>query len=612
MKKLKIAIVLTVIALSVEAQNVKQDTVSLNRVLTLEKEYNPVLRDVSKINQLPDLKEPESPKSKVEFSDYTIPYTLAPYLRPTKPDSYLTELIKFRKKGYLNIGLSSLLDVNGDAGYQLVNTGKDFLSIYASHNSSRSNVTYLENSKSQEMKIGDTYGGLNFCHQFEKVNFNAGAKYTFSSYNYYGMTILPPSNSSIPQTDEEQEPANIDKNKEQENNLFIAHAGVASRFEDGLSFKVNACYSYYQQKYGYATDIEGRNENRFVSDLDFHAHSSSMTSVGIAGGVKSYRYNVHAVPLYGSILTDTVNKRMGIYHYVTLSGNPYIYFEDTNWNLRLGVSGSWQLGGLNTFVIAPDVRFVWNPDKALSFYLLAGGGISDNSNYNSFYENRYLDPSYRLHDSNSPLDILSGFDVTVAPTFNIGLFAGYKLVNNEHFYIAAPNLYDTVSNRMLLSGQRVLPVYAKAQAIKAGGYIRYAYQDIWDVRLKATYYHWNIKNAPYELNFDLYKDIREWTAWNKPQFETELNIVWQVPVLPLHIDLSYRAELGRKAFIDTPEYQSIKMKDIHDLSVRGIYSINPTFSVYAAVNNFLYQKYDFWIGYPAQSFNIAGGISIKF
>jgi hypothetical protein len=589
------------------AQNTKQDSLNLIRELTLEREYNPILEDASKINQLPEIKEPEVPKSKVEFSNYTIPLNIPPYLHTINSSDYLTELLTSKERGYLNLGLSSILNINGDFGYQLLNTNTDYLSLHASNRFSNSNVSYLQGGKKQQMKLNDNYGGFNFRHDFEKARFNADAKYTYSAYNYYGKAIPPISNASSPRDRDIS-----GKTRNQANNMLEVHAGILSKEQSDLYFKINATYTFFQQKYGYLATLKGRRENRFLTDIDLHTYFNSTAGIGFAAYMKNYIYNVPPPPASSNnseFLLDNFKKYAGNYDYTTFSFNPYFTFEGDNWNSRLGASANIQIGGIKKFIIAPDIHFNWKPTDKSLLYLLLTGGIKDNSNYASYYENRYVDPFFRLYDSKSPLDAVWGVKFSVISNLSIDLFTGYKFVNDEHFYIT--NFAPTdLSENIILCRQRLVPQYMKAQTFKLGGIFKYVYQDIFDLSLKLTYYKWNVEKLSDNINdYDYYSDFKS-IAWNKSRFETDLNLDFQIPVIPLQLDLLYHGEFGRKALL--PYNVITDMKDIHDLSFKGTYSIGKTFSVYMAMNNLLFQKYDFWYGYPAQNFNLMGGIGVKF
>ena len=568
-------------------QSAKQDSTDIHKELTLEKEYAPSINDAFKINQLPEIKEPEAPKSKVEFSNYTIPHSISPYLSILNPNSYFTDLATSKQKGYLSVGVSSLLDINGDFGYQILNNDNDYLNIYASHRSSNNKVTYLQEDIKQKMKINDNLGGINYSHNFEKIKFVADAQYLYSTFNYYGYHVTGYN-------------PGFDMDRNQGNNMLQAHLGATSIYDEPVSYKINLAYTLFNQKYGY-DKRRGRTENRIMIDTELLTNLNSTTKIGIKGHIKNYNYNLPEdyFPL-GEDSYMSSNKS-----YATISAIPYIAFEGDNWNAKTGLSVNAQVGGMKKFLIAPDMHFNWYPMDKLQLYLVATGGIKDNSSYDMYYENRYIAPFYRIRDSRTPLDATLGTKFALLPNVGIELFTGYKITNDEHLYIyKAPSL-GYFSD--IIMGQFIAPQYVKAQTFKLGGAVQYSYQDIFDLGLKLTYYKCTTKKSKEDANNPLFgKSL----AWNKPGFVSDLNMGFKVPDVPLRFDLIYHLEVGRKHF--EPSTDGKNMKDIHDLSGKGTYSINDTFSVYVAANNLLFQKYDFWYGYPAQGFNVMGGLNIKF
>ncbi len=61
-----------------------------------------------------------------------------------------------------------------------------------------------------------------------------------------------------------------------------------------------------------------------------------------------------------------------------------------------------------------------------------------------------------------------------------------------------------------------------------------------------------------------------------------------------------------------PMYKSNNLDTAFDLNVKGNYQITSKFSVFAQLNNFGFQKYQQWFGYPVQSFNFLAGVSYSF
>ena len=55
-----------------------------------------------------------------------------------------------------------------------------------------------------------------------------------------------------------------------------------------------------------------------------------------------------------------------------------------------------------------------------------------------------------------------------------------------------------------------------------------------------------------------------------------------------------------------------KLNPVFDINLRGNYEITTKLAAFGQVNNFGMQKYERWLGYPAQTFNFLAGISYSF
>jgi outer membrane cobalamin receptor len=60
------------------------------------------------------------------------------------------------------------------------------------------------------------------------------------------------------------------------------------------------------------------------------------------------------------------------------------------------------------------------------------------------------------------------------------------------------------------------------------------------------------------------------------------------------------------------QMESYNLSTVFDLNFNATYKITNQFSVFAQLNNFGFQQYQRWLGYPVQSFNILGGLSYAF
>ena len=120
-------------------------------------------------------------------------------------------------------------------------------------------------------------------------------------------------------------------------------------------------------------------------------------------------------------------------------------------------------------------------------------------------------------------------------------------------------------------------------------------------------------------------------AWNLPDWDAKFSIGYQASdQLSFTTDLFFTGQ--RQALImgipgDTDprpltnselllheklEKESYPLSVVFDLNFNATYKITNRFSVFARLNNFGFQQYQRWLGYPVQSFNVLGGISYSF
>jgi len=553
MKRIYIALIFTIAFLSLQAQSGNSN---YQREVTVEKEYTPTLLDADKLNEVPEVKSPEVPKTVAEYSNYTLDTPVVPNYQAIKAPAYFSDFATSKKRGYLDLGLGTFFNLDGDAGYQILRSEQTQWNVFASHRSSNGKVTYLQKSKylpnykSTTMKFNDNLLGSDFTTQLEKLKLSADMQYVYSGFNDYGFLVS--SNKSM---------------QDQENQRFKVHAGMESLKNDKLTFKANLAYTLFTHKR--PIEWPTGKENRVMADVDVFTKW-----FGVALASKTYQYQMPNTSLVPSLYYGYVD-------YNTLSLKPYVQWDGAMWDAKLGVILDWQTGGIKDFLLAPNVRFNWRPADNFLLSITATGGIQDNSNYNTHLENRYINPNYRVNDSKTLYDATLGLSFSPITNLNVSLFGGYAGMQDEHFYTLLP----------------MLPEYDDATLLKLGGKVQYDYQGFWDFKVDLQYNRWEVTDLP--------------AAWHKPALLGNVNFGINIPNLPLRCDLNYHLEAGRKAW-SVLSSKKHTIEDIHDLSLRANYTLNSTVSFFAKANNLLFQKYDIYYGYPAQNFNIIVGAGIKF
>jgi hypothetical protein len=94
------------------AKTAKKDS-TLNRVVIVEKEYNPDIMDASKVNVLPKVQEPSVSKKKIEYNTSVLPFSA--FSDVMKPVTSNLDQEK-AKRGYARLGYGN----NGNVDAKLI------------------------------------------------------------------------------------------------------------------------------------------------------------------------------------------------------------------------------------------------------------------------------------------------------------------------------------------------------------------------------------------------------------------------------------------------------------------------------------------------------------
>ncbi len=581
--------------LSIPVVTIAQEDQSVSRELTLEREYDPSVQDANKVNTLPAVKEPEVRKMPIDYSTFTVPTEPQREIGLLPSGSIMTDIAYNKRRGYLNFGIGTLLNINGDAGYHILSTEKDQLNIFYSHRSTNGNIKFLQDNvdAKTKAKLNNNLGGLNYRHVFDKAAFKIGANYGRSSFNYYGLpSYLSSLQTSTPGLfGENGETPVLDKDTNQVNQTIKAYVGVESVPDAPVGYLFDLSYTNFGQKYADMVDKDGVTEHTVSALFDLNAAFAGNQKVGL--GVKA-DYFTYKVP---DILISDVRAEISDNHFLgTLS--PYYKVEGENWNIKLGVNASFITKEDKKFIASPDIEADVTVGSKTVLYLTAGGGPEMNSYSELLRRNRYLTLYGTPPTSRTWLDALVGVKSGIASGFWFDIFAGYKITDDDCFFLPflAGNEFDNTSTTISLDVKRFL----------AGINLKYAYQKLFEINLKGVYNNWNIDD---DSGWDG-GSTPDYKAYGRPEMEITAGIKVD-PIENLSLNLDYYLATGRYTML-MGNWEPLKMKNINELNVTGSYTFNDTFGVYVKVNNLLFQKYEMLYGYPLQGFNIMGGININF
>ncbi|MDO4754970.1 MAG: TonB-dependent receptor [Parabacteroides sp.] len=565
-------------SMSIHAQEVKEEKKQeLNREMTLEREYDPTVQDANKVNTLPVIKQPEAKKMSIDYATYTVPTDPEKEISLLPSGNIMTDIQHNKRRGYLNFGAGTSLNLNGDAGYHILNTEKDKLNLWFSHRSTNGKVQYIDSDLEKvKAKLNDNMGGLNFEHEFEKVILDMGIKYGYSAFNYYGLPLTNPT-LSTPIADQL---TTYDRETNQANQTIQANIGIESKEGSPIGYLLDLGYTNFSQKYAFASNIDGPTEQTFDVKFDLNARFGGEQRIGIGGYVEYFNYSL-------PLLNGT--EFMEYKNHAEVALSPYYKVHGDNWKVRLGANVMFSTGEESKFMASPNIAADVKVGEKTELYLNAGGKMYSNSLYCLSRINRYASSLYELAPSLNYLDGKVGIRSGVAPGFWFDIFGGYQVTNNELFFVPS---YSTDMNAF--SYQSVLQ--ANAKKAFGGVQLKYSYQQFLDFNLKGVYNAWSVS------------DIEE--AFGKPKMEINAGITVH-PIQKLTASLDYYLATGRKTYLGTTKGVQ-DMKNINELNLTGTYTFNETLGAYLKINNILCQKYELYSGYPMQSFSAMIGVNFNF
>jgi len=557
------------------AKTAKKDS-TLNRVVIVEKEYNPDIMDASKVNVLPKVQEPSVSKKKIEYNTSVLPFSA--FSDVMKPVTSNLDQEK-AKRGYARLGYGNNGNVDAKVNYLFNLSKRDQLGASASLDGMNGilklpeifETTYL--NRNWKSRYYRTTLDVDYQHQFDKLTFDAALNLGADNFNYHPFMDAA----------DVLYPIATDK---QHHSKWSLHAGLAS-FDKSLPLQFKAETDFLSFKQSYPNEL---GESIWRTKGDVFGAISADQRVGIKAEM------------------DNVFYQKGTFKdYTSLQMNPYYTFSDDLWKLRVGAHVDFSSGKGKTLQVAPDLEAQYLFSKSYVAYMKIGGGRE----LNDFRRLESLNPYTffeQLDDSYNQLDASLGLKANVGNGFWFDVFTGYSMVTDD---LCFDNVIWNLFN--------VAKPYTETVDTKhfyIGSNLKYNYRGIADLSLKGTYYSWKDSEAAWMLmkpKFDLQlnadvKVMPELTINAGYKYTSRNNVISQFVTMPA-LSLSGQLTTGTLPVVIGTRH---KLDPVSDLSLGATYNLQKGISVFARINNLLNQQYQYYYSYPAQGINFLGGVSFQF
>ena len=588
-------IAITTLLISSTASFAQDD--ELNRSVTVERDFQPVIQAAGKVSTHPAVVETTIEPAPIEYSEFTADVTPGTTFNPL-----LSQPTRFEAgreyHGYIR-GALGHPNTLFDFGYKLNDGKNSILDVYAHHKGQWDLAT-----------LSKTTLGLNFTHTFSNCDLyfgvNGGNIYYHKYGHFYNYSLVSPdmwekNNVAYPK------PYTFgDKDK---TTLWTAEAylGVKANAKNEVQYRVQTGYMIFTKAHAVA-----EHQIRTLADFDWHRDEHHV-------GANLYVQNnflqlndVLGIPdsLYGN------RHNFRIEPYYAYEGRRLRIHVGMNIDLNLG-RGHQHLSNVENLSFAPSPHINLEAQIAkqwLTIYADVTGNQGLGTLQHYMEENRYsFIHAGIIHPCAAyvPVDAELGFHIRPYRDLLFEIHGGYAYMMDEDYWIATA---DTVSLLAPLNIKRPLGDFihrhADYQRGKIGGQMNYHYRDIVRINLEGDYYIWKGDTTVYDRpNWELGLRIdgridEHWSLYSDNHFAGSRVILATdgehtlKPTIDLNLGLQYEMLVGKKA----------KVKEGTTLRPEQ----KPNLILFAQLNNWLHRKNDIYYGYRSQGINCLLGVTYRF
>ena len=586
-------ILLLIFIVSAITATAQRDT-SLTREVEVTKAFRPTISDVHKINEMPKIDETEHQQPKFDYNIYSQPILNTFSVTPLKAATISKTEKKQTGYGLIRAGVGNYNKPYGEFFFNNVNSKKSIFGIHAKHISSHGKLT-LEGGDKVDAPYSKNEAEVYYKHSLRSSILSVDVDFKHDGFNYYGYPLNPIPDILL----EENQSITYQGTKQAftKGGLNVNLKNITAEMDDP-AFNFNFKYHYF------GTKTEQR-EHFGEFDMDFQKPLDTGTLLTDAGVTFLYADNII------NRVTNTIGKRTQTQFFV----KPAWYYEGKTVNVTVGLN-AWFIMDNDMDAVAkitPNIRVNYMPVKDV-FKLYAGiDGNYINNHYSKIaYENPFVNPMHDVKNSFEKIHFYAGIDGKFSKKTNFKISVDYSLIDDKPLYYLSEYIYleQPIGSNPFIVNNAFDILYDDINLLKFNLEIFHVSSERLNLLLTGNYYVYNLDEQS--------------EAWNMPDWDATFSLDYKITE-QLSVGTDIYLIGGRKALIvessrfsglfsanNAPKYKTNNLDTAFDLNVNANYQITQKFSVFGQLNNFGFQKYQRWFGYPVQSFNALVGVSYVF
>ena len=595
-----------------------QSDSALNRSVTVERDFQPIIQAAGKVSTKPAVVETNIEPTPIEYSHYTAS------VQPTATfNPLLSQPTRFEPtapyKGYVRGAVGHPNTLFG-FGYHLDDGKNSILDVHAGHHAEWGTAT-LSKSKL----------GLNFKHTFSTCDLYFGVEGGNIYYNKYGhwydYTTFYTTNRDFGGWEKNEvayakKVPTIDRDL---TSLWTAEAfvGVRSNPKQDIQYKVQTGYMLFS-KPGAVSEHQIRTHGSV--DWSSEAHHVG-ANIYVQNNFRQLR-NALAEAIPDSLYHNIHNFRIEPYY--VYEGKRVRVHVGVNLDLNLG-HGQNELSGVENLSFAPSPHINLEAQIAkqwLTIYADIEGSHGFGTLQDYMEENRYrlihqgiIEPHAASY---TPVDAELGFHIRPYRDLLFEIHGGYAYMIHQDVWVAnadsASIAIGGVNKKMVGAGDFTY-FHTNYQRGKVGGQINYHLRDILRINVNGDYYFWSGDTTVYDRpNWELAVRIdgridKHWSVYSDNKFvggrkalvyngatDTYTEHMLR-PILDCNLGVEYNMWVGSKG-------ERLKVKGEKDQILRP--EPKPNLTLFLQLNNWLHHKNELFYGYRSQGINFLLGATYRF
>ncbi|MGI4022309.1 MAG: hypothetical protein ACRYFA_12450 [Janthinobacterium lividum] len=525
---------------------------NLNEEIVVTSTYKPVLADAVKIRRNPNLDDKQDFKPSFSYTnllDKRLGNNTG--IQPLEAMHIPKTADDTLYNNYAKAGIGNLSTTFGEV---YINNGRDeALQVggYAKHFGQEGSLPQQKSSRQEIGIFGKSVGANN--------SVSGRINYTRRNNYFYGFDQDNPPTSLIP--------------GKQHFNTIEGEAEIAKNFKDA------------ENDFVYAVKVSGYTFNNAYKAKE----NNILVDVSINQTIKQFYAGLNASLDAGSTKDSAYNVSNNI-----LRANPYVKLQGENYKIDVGVNLVSEFGSKSSLRLFPAAKLEYQViPKYVRIFGELRGDIDKTLLRNLSETNPFLDQNIDIRNSINRLTISAGLKGTIVA----GL--GFKAAFIRQSITGLP-LY--VNNFDFSRGRNKFAVIYDGGKSTVTGFNG-------DLDFKAS----ETLNIFGRLEYRKYALATEAEAWNLPTAKvtagTNIHLNKKITI---NGALLIRGTTKDRIYTTATAFNVITLPSFADLSGGIDYKISKRISIFAQANNLLANKYQAYLYYPANGFNIFGGASIGF